>query len=189
MSTPSIPVQDEQGEREMPGSSTAAAQLNLLGARLVRVDQDAAGAPILVAKLGGKFIRIYCDGTYGPWREVSPVTSPEKGEAVERDPWEAMGKPIPLESRSAALKHVRDMVPGITTSDATALVERVALALEADDPYKALREATHAPVPQGPPGADDGNRVQRSVEPTTPVALDTVGGYRLMAVLLAGVRS
>jgi hypothetical protein len=70
----------------------------------------------------------------------------------------AMGLPVPPERMGRALAHVREMAPGINTEQATALVGRVAEALERDEPYQAQAE---------------GMRV-----------LDLTGTYRLMAVLL-----
>lgn len=98
---------------------------------------------------------------------------------AQPDLFEFMGKPLGANSRSAGLAAVRAMVPGIATADATMLVNKVAATLEADDPYAALREATHAPAPRHE------NYPRPAVSPSTPVALDVTGGYRLMATMLA----
>lgn len=96
------------------------------------------------------------------------------------DGYDAIGHPIPATRLSAAYRAVKDMIPDISTEHAMALVGRVADALERDEPYEALREATHAPI-----GRDVHSPVA-SVVPTTPVALDVTGGYRLLALLLTG---
>lgn len=91
--------------------------------------------------------------------------------------YEAMGHPIPPERLQGAYTAVKEMVPGVSTEDAMTLVGRVANALERDEPYEALRLATHAPIERGlaslPPESD-----------YPAVALDVTGGYRLMAHLL-----
>lgn len=68
----------------------------------------------------------------------------------------AMGKPIPLYRREAALKHAKAM--GLRGPEAWAVVGSVADSLERDEPYDAQRKAM--------------------------VYLDLTGAYRLMAVLL-----
>ena len=95
------------------------------------------------------------------------------------DLFDFMGKPLGPECRSAGLATVREIAPAMTTADATTLVNKVASALEADDPYAALREATHAAPPKGASSPHPG------AVPSTPAALDVTGGYRLMAALLA----
>lgn len=72
--------------------------------------------------------------------------------------FDAVGKPIPMERRSNALRHVREMCPGITTESATKLVGEVTDALERDQPYEAQECAMEW--------------------------LDLTGTYRLMAALL-----
>jgi hypothetical protein len=62
---------------------------------------------------------------------------------------------------AAALDAVREMVPGISTGGAMALIGGVAESLERDQPYTAMQKAG--------------------------TVLDVTGTYRLMAVLLAGV--
>jgi uncharacterized protein YoaH (UPF0181 family) len=74
------------------------------------------------------------------------------------DGFAAMGKSTPHYRRSAALEHVREMVQGISTQEAVAVIDRTANALERDDPYRAQRAALST--------------------------LDLTGAYRLMAVLL-----
>jgi hypothetical protein len=96
------------------------------------------------------------------------------------DGYDAMGKPIPAKRMSAAYRTVKQMVPGIGTEDAMTLVGRVAGALE---PYEAMRLATGAPLPvaeSAPPVAEPAS------SDMPPVQLDVTGGYRLLAVLLAG---
>lgn len=70
----------------------------------------------------------------------------------------AMGKPVPMFRRQAALDHCKAM--GLTdTQDAWACVGRMSEALERDEPYKAMEAGM--------------------------VYLDLTGTYRLMAVLLS----
>jgi len=72
------------------------------------------------------------------------------------DGFAAMGKPIPVFRRDAALQHCRDM--GLETADGMAVVSGVAEQLERDEPYKAMEVGLKY--------------------------LDLTGTYRLFAVLL-----
>lgn len=93
----------------------------------------------------------------------------------------AMGHPVPAERLSAAYRAVKDMIPGVTTQDAMALVGRVANHIERDEPYEAMREATGAPLPLHESSATPHHRVDTAIV----VRLDVTGGYRLLATLLA----
>lgn len=75
------------------------------------------------------------------------------------DPMHWMGKPIPPNVRGWGLAHCKEM--GLDTVHGHACVEKVANALERDDPYAAMEASMQY--------------------------LDLTGHYRLMAVLLAGV--
>jgi hypothetical protein len=97
-----------------------------------------------------------------------------------RSGYEAMGLPVPAHRLSAAYRHVKAMVPGISTEEAMSLVGRVADRLERDDPYGALREATEAAISKPVSSATP------SYTPRPGVRLDVTGGYRLLAVLLNG---
>lgn len=71
----------------------------------------------------------------------------------------AFGKPVSTEKRSAALKHIRDI--GITdTGVAWECIGKMANAIERDQPYEAQRAGMEV--------------------------VDLIGTYRLMAVLCAG---
>lgn len=70
-----------------------------------------------------------------------------------------MGKPIPTHRLGNALATVRDMLPDISTENATLLVGKVAQKLERDQPYEAMQAAQE-------------------------LNLDLTGAYRLFAVLL-----
>ena len=72
----------------------------------------------------------------------------------------AMGHVIPPHRKANALDHVREMVPGISTADATALIDAVSEHLRKDRPYEAQARAMEV--------------------------LDLTGAYRLMAALLTG---
>lgn len=72
------------------------------------------------------------------------------------DGFKAMGKPVPLFRKQAALDHCKAM--GLDGNEAWAVVGRVAEQLERDEPYEAMRLGM--------------------------VYLDLTGTYRLMAVLL-----
>lgn len=76
------------------------------------------------------------------------------------DGFDAMGKSVPPARRTAALRALRQMIPDITTQHATLTVDRVASALERDQPYEAQRYAMEV--------------------------VDLTGAYRLMAHLLTG---
>ncbi len=96
------------------------------------------------------------------------------------DPFDNLGRPVPMERRTNALAHVRDMVPGVKTGDAMALIDRVARHIERDEPYEAQRWATGgAPItvaascPQPP-----------IVVSPMAVSLDYCGGLRLFCALL-----
>lgn len=77
-------------------------------------------------------------------------------EITGTDGFSAMGKPIPLYRRQAALKHCQAM--GLTTNQAWTVVGAVSDQLERDEPYKAMAAGMRG--------------------------LDLTGTYRLMAVLL-----
>lgn len=97
----------------------------------------------------------------------------------------AFGKPVPWERKSAALAHVRQMVPGCTTEAAVQLIDRVAHCIERDDPYAALRHASHAAwdVPESSADFERTDYVTRSLDPAQIVVLDVTGAYRLLASL------
>lgn len=86
--------------------------------------------------------------------QKKPKRQTKKGSG---DGFDAMGKPVPMYRRTAALAHCRDM--GLTDAeDATACIGGVADKLERDQPYEAMAEGMKY--------------------------LDLTGTYRLMAVLL-----
>lgn len=96
------------------------------------------------------------------------------------DPFDNLGKPVPPERRSNALAHIRDMVPGVKTGDAMALIDRVAYYIEKDEPYAAQRWATGgAPISI----AESCPQAPVSVDPMA-VRLDYCGGLRLFCALL-----
>lgn len=101
--------------------------------------------------------------------------------AVIPSGFDAMGHPVPADRLSAAYRAVKDMLPGVSTEDAMALVGRVAHHLENDEPYKAMKEATGAPLPRHVSSAEPPHRP----DPEIGVRLDLTGGYRLLATLLA----
>lgn len=82
----------------------------------------------------------------------------KKSDFVPTDGMSAMGKPVPLWRRDAALKHYRDM-GGSKTEKAMYHINRMADRLERDQPYEAMQEGMFI--------------------------VDLTGTYRLMAVLLA----
>lgn len=98
---------------------------------------------------------------------------------VSYDGYDSMGKPVPADRLSAAYRAVKEMIPGIGTEDAMALVGRVAHYIEEDEPYKALREATGAQWPRTESTATPPHRL----DPAIKVRLDVTGGYRLLATL------
>lgn len=100
-------------------------------------------------------------------------------EPTAPDQFDAFGRPVPWNRKSGALVALREMVPGVSTEDATLLIDRVAEAVERDDPYRALQVATGQAwaVPAGQEVPPD----HRSECP--PVHLDVTGGYRLLAHL------
>jgi hypothetical protein len=82
---------------------------------------------------------------------------PERTKSGPNDGFNAMGKPIPLDRRTNAANHMRQM--GVTDAeDVWTCVAMVAGQLERDAPYEALRHAMKY--------------------------LDLTGSYRLIAVLL-----
>lgn len=104
---------------------------------------------------------------------TQPIRAPEG--------FEAYGHPVPLHRKDAALKAVRSMLGGeVSTEDAMSLVERVAYWVEKDEGYKALREATDAPVAKGSSSPEPVHN------PMDGVRLDYSGGMRLLATLLTG---
>lgn len=113
-----------------------------------------------------------------------------------REGFEAMGFPVPSTRREAAYRAIKSMVPDAANSEAWSLVERMALHLEDDEPYKAIKEATDAPF-GGPPPAGrvdlgtgaismpaDEERAPYRGQPG--LRLDYTGALRLMAHLLSG---
>lgn len=92
---------------------------------------------------------------------------------------EAFGKPVPMFRRSAALTHLRDMVPDITLDAAMQLIDGMASRIERDDPYEALHFATGEAWPRS-----EGHGPSEPIDPRS-FTLDTTGGYRLLAVLCA----
>ena len=74
------------------------------------------------------------------------------------DGFDAFGKPVSNYRKSAALRHLRAMVPDTNTEEATGCINRMVEAVERDDPYRAMEAA------------------RRTV--------DLTGAYRLLAVLL-----
>jgi hypothetical protein len=77
--------------------------------------------------------------------------------ATNVDGMDAFGKIVPDHRKSAALKHMRQMAPSISTEAATQVIDRMAEQIARDEPYKVLAIAKEA--------------------------LDLTGAYRLMAVL------
>lgn len=61
-------------------------------------------------------------------------------EDFSADPMQYMGQPLSVECRMEGYKHALDM--GLSSVEAHAVTERVANALERDDPYRAQQEAT-----------------------------------------------
>lgn len=59
-------------------------------------------------------------------------------DAVSRG-WRNMGEPIPLERRSNALKHLKNMRPNIESEVAWKVIGKMTRALQRDDPYKAQK--------------------------------------------------
>lgn len=106
------------------------------------------------------------------------------------DPFDNLGKPVPLERRENALAHLRDMIPGVKTGPAMALINKVAEAIERDKPYEAQRWATAgAPLPVPESSAqrrEDGSVIgyEAGQEMGTMPKLDYVGGLRLFCALL-----
>lgn len=95
--------------------------------------------------------------------------------------FDAMGRPIPPERRSAAYRWLKDEL-GLGTEDAMELIGVVASALERDQPYEAMKLATDAPIPR-----ESLSVVSLPARSDYPKAkLDVTGGYRLFAYLLAG---
>ena len=94
--------------------------------------------------------------------------------------FEAMGHKIPEHRREAAYQAIKEMAPEASNSERWSLVERVADLLERDQPYKALREATNAPItrPTSSP--------EPSHQPIGGLFLDNTGGLRLLSHLLTG---
>jgi hypothetical protein len=92
-----------------------------------------------------------------------------------------LGKPVPYERRENALAHLRDMIPGVETGHAMALIDKVAYYIEKDKPYEAQRWATGgAPLPI----AESSPQVANEVEMTGLPRLDYCGGLRLFCALL-----
>ena len=70
----------------------------------------------------------------------------------------AYGKPVPMYRRTEALRHLRQMSPGIDTAKATQCISMMSEQIERDEPYEVLNIAFNF--------------------------IDLTGAYRLMAVLL-----
>lgn len=85
--------------------------------------------------------------------------------------FEAMGHPVHRSRREAAYQALKEMAPDSSSSERWSMVERVADALERDQPYKAMEEAT------------DAGEYQHAGQPG--LRLDLTGAYRLLATLLA----
>lgn len=98
---------------------------------------------------------------------------------IDPSGFDAMGHPVPAYRLSAAYDAVKEMLPGVSTEDAMALVGRVAKHVEDDRPYEALREATDAPLPRPV------SSPQLPYRPLPGFKLDMTGGYRLLATLCA----
>jgi hypothetical protein len=99
------------------------------------------------------------------------------------DGFAAFGKPVPWERKSAALAHVREMAPGCTTEAAVQLIDRVSRCIERDDPYAALRHASHAEWAVHESKLQESADVARSLDPDQMLVLDVTGAYRLLAAL------
>lgn len=94
--------------------------------------------------------------------------------------YDSMGKPVTSERLSRGYRAVKQMLPDISTEDAMALVGRVAHYIEEDDPYKAMREASGAPISRhGSSCATPSHKL----DPEIRVRLDLSGAYRLFATL------
>lgn len=94
---------------------------------------------------------------------VDPMVGMQIGPRVETDDDDGMnafGKPVPLYRKSAGLEHLRQMIPGLSTAQATKVIDQMAEKIARDQPYEAMQ------VPQQ-------------------VRLDLTGTYRLLAVLCA----
>jgi hypothetical protein len=102
---------------------------------------------------------------------------------TDNDGFNAFGKPVPWARKAAALKHVRQMVPGCTTEAAVQLIDRVANHVERDDPYAALAHASHAAWTVHESNVEEAVAVARSLDPDQMIVLDPIGAYRLLAVL------
>lgn len=106
------------------------------------------------------------------------------------DPFDNLGKPVPPERRANALEHVRDMVPGVKTGPAMALIDKVSHCIERDKPYEAQRWATGgAPTPIPESSAqrrEDGSTIgyEAGQDMEGLVRLDYTGGLRLFCALL-----
>lgn len=99
------------------------------------------------------------------------------------DGFDAFGKPVPWTRKSAALEHVRQMVPGCTTEAAVQLIDRVARHIERDDPYAALAHASHAAWDVHESNIEAAVAVAHSLDPDQMIVLDVIGAYRLVAAL------
>lgn len=77
--------------------------------------------------------------------------------------FDAYGYPVPADRLEEALRHLRHMVPDATTKEATTLIDRIASAIERDQPYEI-------------------HRIMQT--PRKEALLNMLGIYRLWAVLL-----
>lgn len=109
---------------------------------------------------------------------------------VERDPFDNLGRPVPPERRENALAHLRDMIPGVKTGAAMALIDKVAHCIERDKPYEAQRWATGgAPLDVPESSAqrrEDGSTIgyEAGQDMGDMPRLDYCGGLRLFCALL-----